>query len=596
MPQSSTQNFAYKVQEAYFADNTTALRDSFDEYQRSHCYNPQRLSLTSAHDCIPVLRDVDCGKCYHCKETKINSWVTRMYAHCENYPYVYFVTLTYRPFYKLGPVSDLVLKKINGALFHYDNLNSEKRLGWNPTLLCKRHYQTFLKRLRKNTQNDSITYCVCGEYGHDYGRPHFHLILFSKSPIQEIDIRRAWSVGMWKSNTGEWSYLRNQKHNGKAYYFEIGRIQFDDLVTNGSFNEKHLFVDGQNLDARNCFAYVVKYVCKADESNESRVKLAYNCLYERNCVKRKIYGDFNEENMQLSREERKRRVIEYRLHFYIKNKQTDFVTYYETQFKNDEYLYTRDLPLYEDEEQTKPIYPQNSLDFCSKFAQFVEVSRGCPIGSLYAKAHLPQFVQGVFAKPDLQNNGFVVPAYFRRKAEEYVYGLRKVQKTIRSRSLVFSPLPLLLRHFKNVYENGAPFRYGCPFDLFRTRSLIIRQGLYAFKDVSTGEHIIFPRQGKRIRAEYYRYDRHSKEYVLTRFTSLNSFLSEYIPKLEESIKRFNIAAAAGKENARLLERSTVLLEEYGMTLHNLRGRFADAQREYLTHRQHDYHMTHTACE
>ena len=228
MPLTSSQEFAYKIEESYLRDDKGGLQDRFNEYQRAHCYDPQRLTLVSAHDCLPVQRDIDCGRCYHCRETKINSWVTRMYAHCEDFPYVYFVTLTYRSFYSLGLVSELVLQKLNGALWHFDDLNETNRLGWNPCLLCKSHYQNFLKRLRKNTQNNTLTYCVSGEYGHKYGRPHFHLILFSKVPINESDVRRAWSVGIWKNDDGTWSFLRNQRHNGKAYYFEIGRIDFHD--------------------------------------------------------------------------------------------------------------------------------------------------------------------------------------------------------------------------------------------------------------------------------------------------------------------------------------------------------------------------------
>lgn len=274
MPLTSTQKFAYQVEESYLRNDIGGLLDRFNEYQRSHCYDPQTISLSSAHDCLPVVRDVDCGRCYHCRETKINSWVTRMYAHCEDFKYVYFITLTYRPFYKLGPVSELVLQKLNGALWHYDSKNQGHKPGWNPCVLCKRHYQLFFKRLRKLTQNNTISYCVAGEYGHNYGRPHFHIVLFSKTPVLYSDVRRSWSVGLWKSDSNKWSFLKNQRHGGRPYYFEIGRIQMDDLVDNGSFNEVDLQdVDGQTLNARNCFAYVCKYVCKGGDFNKSRLRL-----------------------------------------------------------------------------------------------------------------------------------------------------------------------------------------------------------------------------------------------------------------------------------------------------------------------------------
>lgn len=590
----STQEFAYNIEQAYLHDNKTALLDTFDEYQRSHCYDPQTLCLSSAHDCKPVVRDVDCGHCYHCRETKINSWVTRMYAHCENFKYVYFVTLTYRPFYKLGPISDLVLKKLSGALFHYDNKNKESRYGWNPCVLCKRHYQTFLKRLRKNTKNDTLTYALSGEYGHTHGRPHYHIVLFSKVPVTVESVRRAWSIGMWKSSTGEWSYLRNQRYNGKAYYFEIGRIDFHDLVENGSFNECEFVVDGETMNVRNCFAYVCKYVCKGGEYNNSRTRLAYNSLFENVHVKQSL-KDFDEFNRSIDYHQRKQMKIEKQLRFYVKNKPTDFITYEKIDYKftRMDKLYTADLSLYD--EQNEKVYPENWLDFDTKFGQFVEVSRGCPIGSLYAKAHISQFIEGHYAKPLLQRDGFVIPSYFRRKAEEHVYGLRKLHKTISGQSFVFTSLPLLLRHFEDVYKNDIPFMYRFSTYVYTSPQAAIKHAP-TFKDISTGEYIIFPKSKRSQNAEYYRYNRSKRCYELARITSLKEFLRCYIPKLKESIKRFEVVSAQGAENARLLQRSAILLEEYGMTLKNLRTRFAQNQAEYLKHRDHTYHITHESVE
>jgi hypothetical protein len=43
------------------------------------------------------------------------------------------------------------------------------------------HFQKFMKRLRKHFKGVSISYYMCGEYGTQGGRPHFHALLFGVS-------------------------------------------------------------------------------------------------------------------------------------------------------------------------------------------------------------------------------------------------------------------------------------------------------------------------------------------------------------------------------------------------------------------------------
>lgn len=42
-----------------------------------------------------------------------------------------------------------------------------------------RHFQLFMKRLRRRFSSACIRFYMCGEYGSDFSRPHFHVCLFN---------------------------------------------------------------------------------------------------------------------------------------------------------------------------------------------------------------------------------------------------------------------------------------------------------------------------------------------------------------------------------------------------------------------------------
>ncbi len=52
--------------------------------------------------------------------------------------------------------------------------------------LKKRHFQLFMKRLRKYFPNSKIRYFHCGEYGAKLARPHYHAILFNFDFLDKV--------------------------------------------------------------------------------------------------------------------------------------------------------------------------------------------------------------------------------------------------------------------------------------------------------------------------------------------------------------------------------------------------------------------------
>jgi len=95
-----------------------------------------------------------CGKCPPCKKRRTSGWSFRLVKEGERSNSALFITLTYDTEYV--PITK------NGFM----SLN-------------KRDVQLFLKRLRKLNPHDKLKYYLCGEYGGDTRRPHYHLIIFN---------------------------------------------------------------------------------------------------------------------------------------------------------------------------------------------------------------------------------------------------------------------------------------------------------------------------------------------------------------------------------------------------------------------------------
>lgn len=86
-----------------------------------------------------------CGQCQGCRLERSRQWATRCIHEAKMHKQNCFITLTY-----------------NDENYQYD--------------LIYRHFQKFLKRLRKKYGN--VRYYMAGEYGENTGRPHFHACLF----------------------------------------------------------------------------------------------------------------------------------------------------------------------------------------------------------------------------------------------------------------------------------------------------------------------------------------------------------------------------------------------------------------------------------
>lgn len=109
---------------------------------------------------------VPCGKCPQCRSARASAWSFRLLQELKVSTSAHFLTLTYDT--KHVPITR------NGFMS-----------------LDKRHYQLFMKRLRKRNRNRLKYYCA-GEYGETYMRPHYHVIMFN---VDVKTIQDAWELG-----------------------------------------------------------------------------------------------------------------------------------------------------------------------------------------------------------------------------------------------------------------------------------------------------------------------------------------------------------------------------------------------------------------
>ena len=142
--------------------------------------NPETGGWQSRRDNAREKMEVGCGGCLGCNMDYRRMWAMRIAHEAAMYEYNggnSFITLTYR----------------NKHDCSTEQLEEGKHVpdDWS---LNKRHFQLFMKRLRKEFGNREIRYFACGEYGkrckHDIdldrvdcplcntGRPHFHACIF----------------------------------------------------------------------------------------------------------------------------------------------------------------------------------------------------------------------------------------------------------------------------------------------------------------------------------------------------------------------------------------------------------------------------------
>lgn len=112
-----------------------------------------------------------CGQCIGCRLERSRQWAIRCMHEASLYDRNCFITLTYDDEHLTSPSLEY------------------------------RDFQLFMKRLRKKFTKEVIRFYMCGEYGENFGRPHFHACLFNYDFADKLYFKKAGDAKLYTSGT-----------------------------------------------------------------------------------------------------------------------------------------------------------------------------------------------------------------------------------------------------------------------------------------------------------------------------------------------------------------------------------------------------------
>jgi len=132
------------------------------------CYKPLRAYRLSSGEIVFAERgdvtrtlDLACGQCIGCRLERSRQWAVRCMHEASASEVNCFITLTYDD----------------------DHVPRDLSLDYS-------HFQLFLKRLRARLRV-RIRFYMCGEYGDDTRRPHFHACLFGVDFLDKVPFSKS---------------------------------------------------------------------------------------------------------------------------------------------------------------------------------------------------------------------------------------------------------------------------------------------------------------------------------------------------------------------------------------------------------------------
>lgn len=133
---------------------------------------------------------VPCGQCFTCRLNKARFWTFRIMMEARLHEKTLWTTITYN--------DDFLPKSYfdpnTGQVFEGDTKGF--------STLHPEDVELFLKRVRKKLPPRSFRFFLCGEYGEDNIRPHYHLCVFGHGEEILPLLQRSWTCPVTKKPYG----------------------------------------------------------------------------------------------------------------------------------------------------------------------------------------------------------------------------------------------------------------------------------------------------------------------------------------------------------------------------------------------------------
>ena len=450
-----------------------------ENFITSGCLRPRKIFVYNSVTCKNEPLYVDCGHCIKCRDQKRNELATRMILHAKSEPWhhVYFVTLTYGS-YNLNIYNKHPFKADWLETFPVqDSFNYSQRLAWTPSILVSNHFVKFMKRLRKQDQSNIISFANCGELGGKYGRPHFHAIIYSSKPLTRQNVVDAWSLDCYQKANGDVvRYAGKFCPGSRRFTFHIGKVDFYDLVANGTCDFDSVKNPSESNSSKNCFQYVAKYCVKTnglrdmnkfalrryhavyDQLNEGIQYLALSGFFQLQPNEKILVTPHNGEPYYYSpsytpylTEEEYSDIIEF---WSLKSKNFPLwciIQQYPQFIKdfvfNESYKYK--ICIKNNKKYEKVTFPK----FCDLFGAYFSSSRKYSLGKTYFRENFDRFKAKNFALRQVQGKTLVFPSYYYHLLERELSGFRFRARVQSGLSLCKSSLPLVYGFYSKFREN-----------------------------------------------------------------------------------------------------------------------------------------------
>lgn len=199
---------------------------------------------------------VSCGKCLECLRQKSIEWAFRIMDEASCHSENCFITLTY-----------------NNDFLPTDEFGEHS--------VSRREVQLFMKRFRKAIAPVKIRFFACGEYGAQYGRPHYHLIIFGWFPSDAYFWQNDGKTKLYRSPLLEKVW--------KFGFSSVGKVSYDSALYCAKYMNKAQF--DKRVMKRGDIDHIYSYPTRPFVQMSNRPGIGYDCVYRCDLKYDRIYRD-----------------------------------------------------------------------------------------------------------------------------------------------------------------------------------------------------------------------------------------------------------------------------------------------------------------